>query len=216
MSDKETGGAKENGVGEKKLAVQHNAIGCNIRKTEPDGGSKKKLAVQRDATGCNIQKTERDDAGDKLQPPNELQQRQLKAMEMLLQGQSDAQVAKAIGVNRVTVYRWRRSHSFATIIENYRQAILKQSINRLQLMLEPAIDQLQRQIHSDDPKACLRATALLLRVASPLSLQRAAQDEDRDRRAYNEALDRINAPLPGRHRADDEDDDDALEDEDQE
>ena len=67
--------------------------------------------MQQNAAPCSAEKNAFvADATKPLENPD-LTDRQLQAIEQLLQGQSDARVAQTLGVNRATIYRWRTAHA---------------------------------------------------------------------------------------------------------
>jgi transposase-like protein len=53
----------------------------------------------------------------RLKPPRELSPRQRSAMMMLFLGHSCTSVAQALGVDRKTLFRWRRSPAFRAAVE---------------------------------------------------------------------------------------------------
>jgi hypothetical protein len=174
----------------------------------------KPIAAQHCATGRN--NTENTISAESRKPLdyNELSQQRMKAIELLLRGLSDAEVGAELGVDRGTVYRWRRSPGFAMELERQRRAMFDQSVARVQSMLDPVLDLLQRQLAGDDPKIALRAAAILLHVAMPARMQRLHNPQAAPRRSrpapapapataseaaenFDRALrDYINAPLP--------------------
>jgi hypothetical protein len=145
-------------------------------------------------------------------------EKQLAALEMLLRGCGDAEVAEALQVDRGTVYRWRTAHpTVRGELERLRLVVWEQQAERLRAMVRPALDVLQRQL--DDPRTALRAATALLRLgaprAKPLPEPPDPRRQQRDaRRDFNRALDAyINAPMPDgtvgpRVSIDDDDDDD--------
>jgi len=147
---------------------------------------------------------------------NDLTQQQRTAVELLLQGLSDAQVAAQLGTDRTTIFRWRKSEDFAAELDFHRRKLLEQSTARLQTLLDPALDILQKQLKGDDPKTALRAAAILVRMATPSRIARPPAPKhqrprtaDEARRQFNRALEEyIEAPMPGQV-LDEEDDDDA-------
>src|ERR1700759_665136 len=60
--------------------------------------------VHQDATPCNNKKISPGELLATLNAPKELTQRQLAAVQFVLQGLSDAQIAAQLGVDRSTVY----------------------------------------------------------------------------------------------------------------
>ena len=159
--------------------------------------------MQQDATNSNNQKNKPDPLTAYLFPNKNLSHPQIRAIDLMLQGLTDAQVAEQLGVDRTTIFRWRKSETFARELDRHRQAILEQSTARLQSLLKPAMDILQKQLVGGDPKAQLRAAALLVRMATPARLQYTSAVEelaaDRERE-FEEHMDRVeayvNAPLP--------------------
>ncbi len=154
----------------------------------------------------------------------ELSQKQENAMVLLLQGLSDADVGQQVGVDRVTVFRWRHSEQFGREFRRLRRGVWQRSIERVQTMLEPALDVLQRHLSAADPRIALRAAAILVRLVSPPKAQ--ATNEKRRAGGKSDYFDRlkayIDAPMPGEpghleamRRAAGVDDDDDMDEEDE-
>lgn len=116
---------------------------------------------------------------------NQFTQQQKNAILLLLQGLGDAQVARQIGVDRLTIYRWKHEDEFAAELQQQRETLWEHSIERLQSMLDPALEILQRQIAGEDPKTALRAAAILLRVATPAGIQRLTESRDGRRNGWS-------------------------------
>ena len=75
---------------------------------------------------------------------------------------------------------------------------MEQSTARLQSLLDPVLDILQKQLTGDDPKTALRAAAILVRIASP---SRATQPPPAVRKPARDRIDKelealMNAPMP--------------------
>jgi hypothetical protein len=87
-------------------------------------------------------------------------------MEMLLHGSSDQQVAQRLGVERSTIYRWRRWRVFAKELQRQRDELHKQTTHRLRSMFDPALEVLQKLLASSDPKVALRAAGMLLNLST--------------------------------------------------
>jgi hypothetical protein len=106
-----------------------------------------------------------------LRSRNELSERQRNAVELLLRGLSDQEVAAQVVVDRGTILRWRtRSVAFQRELDRQRRALWEQSAGEIQSMVQPALSILRKQLASDDPKVCMRAAAVLLRFATPSRL----------------------------------------------
>ena len=123
--------------------------------------------VQRAATPGNYAFSSGEASDRYLLAKKELSERQRNAAELLLQGLSDAETAAHVGVDRTTIFRWRKSMAFRRELERQRKFRSERASNRLQSLVPGAFDVLQKQLASDDPKVAMRAAAILLRFASP-------------------------------------------------
>src|SRR5438876_12422902 len=112
-------------------------------------------AVQQNATHGNEKKVDADTLRAYLFGEKELTQQQQTAVELLLQGHTDAQVAAQIGVDRTTIFRWRKSDFFGAELDHHRRTLMEQSTARLQTLLDPALAILEKQLAGDDPKTQL-------------------------------------------------------------
>ena len=65
--------------------------------------------MQRDATGCNNKKILPRAIDLFLCSRNDLSENQRNAIELLLRGFADQEVAAQLGVDRGTVFRWRKT-----------------------------------------------------------------------------------------------------------
>jgi hypothetical protein len=140
---------------------------------------------------------------------NDLTERQHTAALLLLRGKSDSEVARLIGVDRMTIARWRRTPSFQKLLRAQRAAVWNKSLARLHSLVDPALKILEKQLGSDDAKIAMRAAAILLRLAGPARLPREASEDpageaptgaearQRDQAVWDEIEAYINAPMPG-------------------
>jgi hypothetical protein len=169
-----------------------------------------------------------------LKSRNELSERQRKAVELLLRGLSDQEVANQLGVDRGTVLRWRsKSVGFGRELDRQRRRLWEQSAAEIQSMVGPALSILRKQLASDDERTALRAAGVLLRFATPSRLAPAGMaspspDDDakaaaRSNKQYvDDLIAYCEAPLPGQPGApedmtdDDVDEDDVEKDEEDE
>jgi hypothetical protein len=88
------------------------------------------------------------------------------AIDLLLQGQSDAAVAEALGVDRKTVYRWRmRDPIFRAELELRREAIFAMHGDRMRNLLTNALDTLEKQVRDVDAPTSNRAARVLLSLS---------------------------------------------------
>jgi aminoglycoside phosphotransferase len=85
------------------------------------------------------------------------------AIEHLLQGQSDKAAAEAAGVSRQTVWEWRkRDPLFIAELNRQRFEMWQEARERLKSLANRALDVVELQLDSDDPKAALAASKYIL------------------------------------------------------
>jgi hypothetical protein len=93
----------------------------------------------------------------------QLSQEQVNTIEHLLKGQSDRAVAEAAGVNRQTVWEWRNNDPlFIAELNRQRVELWSDARERLRLMANRALDVLEQQLGSGDPKVSLAAARYIL------------------------------------------------------
>jgi DNA-binding CsgD family transcriptional regulator len=158
--------------------------------------------VQQNATPRNIKFiTPREAARNAIQA-QQLTTQQIQAIERLLQGRTDIQVAAELGVDRSTIYRWRRSSFFAEVLGKLRAQAWEQSAQRMQSLIDPALDLLNETLKGDDRKLALRAAGMVLRTASSVHAKpssksrRLVEKPKRKRETWDELEAFINAPMP--------------------
>jgi len=93
----------------------------------------------------------------------QLSQEQMNSIEHLLQGKSDRAVAEAVGVSRQTVWEWK-NHDVLYIAELNRQRfeLWREAHQRLKSLANRALDVVEQQLDSGDPKASLAAARYIL------------------------------------------------------
>jgi transposase-like protein len=78
------------------------------------------------------------------------------ALTLYLAGQSDRDVAQAVGVTRQTCWEWRRQHPvFMAELERRRAEVWRQPQERLRSLLSKAVDNLGQAVESGDLKASI-------------------------------------------------------------
>jgi hypothetical protein len=136
-----------------------------------------------------------------LRSRNELSERQRNAVELLLRGMSDQEVSAQLGVDRGTIFRWRsKSVAFQRELDRQRRALWERSAGRIQAMVDPALEILQKQLASGDEKVALRAAAVLLRFATPsrlAGLGNAGTPPDASKQLGDDLIAYVEAPMPG-------------------
>lgn len=93
----------------------------------------------------------------------QLSQEQMNSIEHILQGKSDRAVAEAVNVTRQTIWEWR-NHDVLFIAELNRQRseLWWDARERLKSLANRALDVVEVQLDSGDPKAALAAAKYVL------------------------------------------------------
>ena len=95
---------------------------------------------------------------------HELSVEQLNAVDLLVTGQSDREVANAVGVTRQTVCGWRLHHPyFQAALNARRKEVWGRAVDRLRFMILSALDVVERSL--DDERHGLRASLGVLKLA---------------------------------------------------
>lgn len=113
---------------------------------------------------------------EKLTESNKIQQHekifllsitQQNAIELLLAGKSDVQVANAVGVERVTVCQWRNHHAdFKTVLNELRLQMWEASVSRLNSLRERSIEVVEEAIKKGDTEVALGIIEVLKGLAN--------------------------------------------------
>ena len=94
----------------------------------------------------------------------QLNQNQLNAIEMLLQGRNDGEVADTVGVSRQTVNEWKNHDPHVIAEINLRRKMIWESqVERLRGLIAGAVDVLELDLQSNDPKDKRTAAIHILR-----------------------------------------------------
>jgi hypothetical protein len=84
------------------------------------------------------------------------------AIDLLLTGKPDAEVAAALGVTRQTVCRWRGHHPvFRAELNRRRKALTAAHLDRLRTLVPKAIAALERAVDAGDWRAAAKALELV-------------------------------------------------------
>lgn len=98
--------------------------------------------------------------------PRPLTQPQLNAIELILQGRSDSDVATAVSVDRCTINRWRNQNpKFRQALARRRAAVQDHAADRFRALLSQAIQRFAVDLDSPDDRTRFRAAATLLSEA---------------------------------------------------
>jgi len=93
----------------------------------------------------------------------QLSQEQMNAIEHLLLGKSDRSAAETVGVSRQTICEWRNHDPlFIAELNRQRSELWWESRERLKSLANRALDAVEVQLDSSDPKASLAAAKYVL------------------------------------------------------
>jgi len=93
----------------------------------------------------------------------QLSQEQMNAIEHLLQGKSDRAAAETVGVSRQTICEWRNHDPiFIAELNRQRSELWWDTRERLKSLANRALDAVEMQLDSGDPKASLAAAKYVL------------------------------------------------------
>lgn len=112
---------------------------------------------------CNDTKKQKTIEKTNLDKPRQLSIEQMKVIELLVQGQSVQTVAKSVGVSTQTVCDWQgHDPLFIAELNRQRSRLWSEAQGRLRSLANGAIDVLEDQLASDDPKVALSAARYVM------------------------------------------------------
>ncbi len=95
-----------------------------------------------------------------------LDPQQTKALEMMLTGRTDSDIAARVGVTRQTVNEWRNQNmAFMEALQSQRELLREIQMDRLNALVDEGLEALRGALHSDNENTRLKAAALVLRMA---------------------------------------------------
>lgn len=159
--------------------------------------------MQRTASNCNNIFQVAREPDHYLKQCNKLREKQRTAVELLLRGLRDQDVAAQLGVDRSTIHRWRRSPRVQRELDRQRRMLWERSAGQIQSLVEPALAVLRKQFNSEDQKSALRAAGVLLRFATPSRLAPVQgrnvtpPARDRNRQLTDALIAYIDSPISG-------------------
>ena len=95
-----------------------------------------------------------------------LNDRQRMALELIVAGQRDIDVAKAVGVDRKTIYRWRQDEQFRAELDACRRELWHGVVDRMRALLEPSVEVLNEHLHDSLDRNRYRAAVSILRISN--------------------------------------------------
>ncbi len=119
---------------------------------------------------------------------NELNEKQLKASELLAKGENKSKTAEIVGVNRKTIDRWLMLDIFKAEVDR-QVALLKSKVNeKIAMNVEPLMDRLINiALKSDSEKTSLDAIIYAVNrlVGTPTSKVADVTEETKDKEVVN-------------------------------
>jgi transposase-like protein len=97
--------------------------------------------------------------------PDDLNEKQRAAIELLVSGKSYTAVAKAINIDRSTLFRWRQDALFQQALEERHMELWSEATQRLRGLVHPSLDVLEADLNQRYDRARFRAAATILRLA---------------------------------------------------
>jgi transposase-like protein len=98
-------------------------------------------------------------------PDTDLTIKQHKAIAVLLTGATMPEVARQIGVNERTLFRWQNDPTFKAELDRQRRELAQQALASLQGLADRAVTRLGRLIDSESESVALRACQFVLEQA---------------------------------------------------
>lgn len=92
---------------------------------------------------------------NKTQHKETLSIKQLNAVDLLVLGRTDKEVAEAIGVHRCTVASWRYSPHFQAEVNKRRREIWGAAVDRFRSLLKKALDAVEKALDEGDAKTAI-------------------------------------------------------------
>ena len=97
--------------------------------------------------------------------PSQLTPQQETAIDLILAGKNDREVAESIGKSRSTINVWRNQDPlFMATLNNQRQQVRGSQLSRLNTLVSDAVDALQDGLHDEDIKVRIVAAVHILKA----------------------------------------------------
>lgn len=104
------------------------------------------------------------DAMQSRSPPPKLTPEQLNAIDLLIFGKTDKEVAETIGVGRNTISKWYKNAFFVAELNARREELWKDAKLRLKSLAYEAADVLSNGLHSSDEKVAIASAVHILKT----------------------------------------------------
>lgn len=97
-------------------------------------------------------------------PAPKLTPEQLNAIDLLIFGKTDKEVAETIGVGRNTISKWYKNAFFTAELNAKREELWKDSKNRLKSLVHEAVNVLSNGLQSSDEKVAVTSAVHILKT----------------------------------------------------
>jgi len=104
------------------------------------------------------------DAMQSRSAPPKLTMEQLNAIDLLIFGKTDREVAETIGVGRNTISKWYKNAFFVAELNARREELWKYAKLRLKCLAHEAVDVLSNGLHSADEKTAISSAVHILKT----------------------------------------------------
>jgi transposase-like protein len=95
-----------------------------------------------------------------------LNEKQRAAMQLLLMGKKLSTIARTLGIDAKTLYRWRQDELFQEELDRRRRELWSAATDRLRALVHPAIDVLEQELAARYDRTRYRAANAVLRHAN--------------------------------------------------
>jgi hypothetical protein len=134
----------------------------------------------KEKPGTALQKVTKSDKSRQLKD-DKLSQKQFMAIDLVVSGVPDGEVAKRLGLARQTINKWRNHDlEFKYILECRRLQINESFRDRLTGLAERSIEILDRNLNSSDPKTQIQIALTILRLSGLQGYMRPEKGVDLD------------------------------------
>lgn len=94
---------------------------------------------------------------------SDLEAKQERALAMIMQGEKDVKIAASLGINRTTIYRWRKYDTEFMKALDERQTLMREAAsNGLLELTEAALEAVREALKDDDNRVRLQAARMVL------------------------------------------------------
>ena len=98
-------------------------------------------------------------------PSNEMNEKEEMALALILQGRKDAEVAEALGISRMTIWRWKKYDAgFIQALEEKRAHLRQQAEDNILELTESAVNAIRDALNEGDPRIRLQAAKLVFGI----------------------------------------------------